>query len=303
MEVPEPKMSPESLQAIETVPFADADDYRICRDLHRQFGTTYYYASQLFPNQMKPRVHAVYGFVRVPDEWVDNPGSMSAAEQLEKLAHYRNELLEGMNGKRPTEPVLRAFCDVARQSKIPIEEPLCFLDAMEMDVRVARYETFADLLVYTRGSAAAVGMMMCHVLGVNLTDEMATAAKNLGDAMQLTNFLRDVGEDFQRGRVYLPRQEMAEFGVTDADIANGKVTPAWKALMAFEVDRARQLYATTDMAIRQLPVYARRPVNLARILYSQILDQIEANDYDVFHQRARTTKTQKVRGLAKVILT
>lgn len=296
-------MSPESLPALDSSPFAEADDYRVCRDLHRQFGTTYYYASQLFPPRMKPKVHAVYGFVRVPDEWVDNPGSMSPVEQLEKLTRYRDELLKGLDGKRPTEPVLRAFCDVARETKIPIEEPLCFLDAMEMDVRVTRYETFADLLGYTRGSAAAVGLMMCHVLGVNLTDEMATAAKNLGDAMQLTNFLRDVGEDFQRGRIYLPRQEMTEFGVTDTDIANGMVTPAWRDLMAFEVARARQLYATTDAAIRKLPVYARRPVNLARILYSQILDQIEANDYDVFRQRARTTKTQKVRSLAKVILT
>ena len=248
-------------------------------------------------------MHAVYGFVRVPDEWVDNPGAMTATEQLDKLGRYREELLAGLDGKRPTEPVLRAFCDVARETRIPAAEPLCFLDAMEMDVRVARYETFADLLGYTRGSAAAVGLMMCHVLGVDLTDDMATAARNLGDAMQLTNFLRDVGEDFQRGRIYLPRAEMAQFGVTDADIAEGRVTPAWRSLMAFEIDRARQMYATTDLAIRRLPIYARRPVKLARILYSQILDQIEANDYDVFHQRARTTKTQKVRSLAKVMLT
>jgi phytoene synthase len=301
MEAPTPEKTPDRLPASGSSDFADASDHRICRDLHRQYGTTYYYASQLFPARLKPKVHAVYGFVRVPDEWVDNPGTMTAAQQLEKLRVYREQLLAGLDGARPAEPVLRAFCDVAREAAIPVSEPLCFLEAMEMDVRVARYETISDLLGYTRGSAAAVGLMMCHVLEVNLTDDMAIAARNLGDAMQLTNFLRDVGEDYRRGRIYLPREDMAQFGVTDADIDAGRVTDAWRQLMAFEIDRARKLYATTDDAIRRLPVYVRRPVKLARILYSQILDQIEANDFDVFRQRARTTKTQKVRGLAKVM--
>ena len=301
MEARTPERIPDGLPAVAGFRFASPNDYRICRDLHRKFGTTYYYASQLFPSRLKPKVHAVYGFVRVPDEWVDNPGSMTASEQLQKLERYREELVAGYAGRCPSEPVLRAFCEVAAEAQIPISEPLCFLDAMEMDVRVARYETIGDLLDYTRGSAAAVGLMMCHVLEADLTEEITAAARNLGDAMQLTNFLRDVGEDFARGRIYLPGEDMAQFGVSDADIAAGIVTDAWRQLMAFEIDRTRELYATTDDAIRRLPSYARRPVRLARILYSQILDEIEANDYDVFRVRARTSRAKKVRSLASVI--
>jgi phytoene synthase len=282
-------------------PFASADDYRICRDLHRQFGTTYYHASRLFPKRLKPRVHAVYGFVRVPDEWVDNPGPMSPAEQRAKLIEFRNQFLRGLDGVRPTEPVLRAFCDAARESNMPIEEPLCFLDAMEMDIDIHRYPSFEELRRYTRGSAAAVGVMMCCVLGVRMTPAMTESAKNLGDAMQLTNFLRDVGEDYDRGRIYLPLDDLASFDLTESDIQNKLVDDRWRNLMRFEIARARALYASTDEAIQELPAFVRRPVKLARVLYSQILDQIEANDFDVFRKRARTTRPQKLMALARVL--
>lgn len=184
---------------------------------------------------------------------------------------------------------------------MPIEEPLCFLDAMEMDIDIHRYPTFEDLRRYTRGSAAAVGVMMCCVLGVRMTPAMTESAKNLGDAMQLTNFLRDVGEDYERGRIYLPLDDMASFDLTEQDIEKKLVDDRWRNLMRFEIARARALYASTDEAIQELPAFVRRPVKLARVLYSQILDQIEANDFDVFRKRARTTRPQKLIALARTL--
>jgi len=287
-------------KAVNPKRFATEDDLAECRRLHRTHGTTYYLASQLFPPNVREQVHAVYGFVRVPDEWVDNPKD-GVGDARVQLREYRQQLIAGMEGKAPTIPVLRAFCDVARERKIPIEEPLCFLDAMEQDLEVTRYNTFEDLLGYTRGSAAAVGVMMCSVLGVQLRPETVESAKKMGDAMQLTNFLRDVGEDWRRGRLYLPLEDLRRFRVDPDDIGDGRVSPEWRRLMKFQIERTREMYAEADRGIPALPTYARRPVQLARTLYSQILDKIEQRDYDVFSGRAHTTKVEKLAAVARIM--
>lgn len=282
--------------------FASAEDHAECRRLHRKYGTTYYFATQRFAPEARRRVHALYGFVRVPDEWVDNPDGQSVAAQSARLCEYRSHLLRGLDGVPPDEPVLRAFCDVVRECDMPLQEPLLFLDAMEQDLTVARYDTYADLQGYMRGSAAAVGVMMCSVLGAPQDPETLAGACALGDAMQLTNFLRDIREDLERGRVYLPQEDLASFGLSESDLHRGEVTTAFRALMQFEIARARALYQIADEAIPRLPRDAQKPVRLARILYSRILDRIEAMDYDVFRARARTTKWEKVWTAVKVEL-
>src|ERR1700733_13285115 len=180
--------------------FAAPVDHAECRRLHRRFGTTYYFATQRLPKYLRRRVHALYGFVRVPDEWMDNDPRVSRAEREQRLNGYRNELIRGMDGVRPSYAVLRAFCDVAREASLPLDEPLRFLDAMEQDLYVNRYETYRELRGYMRGSAAAIGLMMCDLLEVQTNEMTRLAAIALGDAMQLTNFLRDMGEDMRRGR-------------------------------------------------------------------------------------------------------
>lgn len=277
------------------------EDYEECRRLHRQFGTTYYFASRWFPAAVRARVDALYGFVRVPDEWVDNPGDATPSETLSKLADYRAQFLAGMRGVRPEIPVLRAFCDCAREAQIPESEPLLFLDAMEQDLTVTRYGTIEDLLGYTRGSAAAVGVMMCSVLGAPLDDETISAAKALGDAMQLTNFLRDVGEDARRGRIYLPQEDLSRFGVTESEILAGIMSDRFIRLMQFEIDRAHAWYRQADAGIPKLPSHARGSVRIARALYAKILDKIEQRGYDVFSGRARTTGSEKLRTAAWVL--
>lgn len=275
--------------------YASPADYQECRRLHRKFGTTYFFASRAFPRRIRQRVDALYGFVRVPDEWVDNPGPLTLTEQVSLLSDYRAQLVAGVQeGICPEHPVLRAFCDVVRDTGLGLDEPLLFLDAMAQDLTVTRYETYAELERYMRGSAAAVGVMMLSVLQAQRREGLIEAAKALGDAMQLTNFLRDVGEDLQRGRVYLPQEDMQRFGVTLAHLHEGVPTPEFCSLMRFEIERARALYAVADRGIDGLPSYAQRAVRTARVLYSRILDRIEDQSFDVFTSRARTSSSEKL---------
>jgi len=282
--------------------FATRDDFAVCAALHRHYGTTYYVSSRLFPREVRQRVDAVYGFVRVPDEWVDNPGTLTREDQLRNLERYREALIAAQAGVRPEDPVLRAFADVMQASRMTLDEPLCFLDAMVMDLTVTRYATYADLQAYMRGSACAVGLMMCQVVGAARTPEVQHAAMALGEAMQLTNFLRDVGEDLARGRVYLPQADFAKYGVSEAMIRAGIVTDPWRAMMAGQISRARDLYGQADPGIPNLPPPMRRAVRMARLLYARILDRIEANDYDVFARRARTSSREKLGVAARVLL-
>lgn len=282
--------------------YATPADYAECRRLHRAHGATYYFATSRLPRAIRPRVHALYGFVRQADEWVDNPGELSVDQRARRLADWRSEFLRGMEGVRPESGILRAFCDACLESRVPLEEPLVFLDAMEMDLKVDRYKTYEDLRGYMRGSAAAVGVMMTFLVDGPTDEATLRQAIALAEAMQLTNFLRDVGEDLERGRIYLPLEDMERFGVREEDLTAKRVSPEFIQLMRFEIARARENYALSDPGISKLPAYVRRGVRLARVLYAMILERIEANGYDVFTRRARTSGAQKLATLLKLTL-
>lgn len=275
-------------------PYAIPSDYEVCRRIHRQYGTTYYFATRRFQKEDADKVHALYAFVRVPDEWVDNPGGRTPEEVRALLKDWRAEFHAGLQGTRPNSPELRAFCDVVRSCGIPQAEADCFLDAMEMDLTVDRYPTYPDLCRYMRGSAAAVGIMMCYALRAEIDDDLLARATELGEAMQLANFIRDVGEDRLRGRIYLPLEDLARFGVTEGDILAGRLTPQFIELLKFQIARARALFQASEAGIARLPASARLPVLLARKLYAQILDKVEGNGYDVFNFRARTSTAAKI---------
>jgi phytoene synthase len=283
--------------------FAQSSDYAVCRRLHRKHGATYYFATRRFRATERSRTHALYAFVRVPDEWIDNPGNLTLEQRDRLLDEWRSQLLRGLDGVLPPHPVMRAFCDVVRETGMPLEEPLAFLDAMRQDLTVSSYGTYEDLRAYMRGSAAAVGIMMCWVLGAPQTPTVVASAKALGEAMQLTNFLRDVGEDLERGRIYLPLEDLESFGITVQDLHERKVTQGFESLMRFEIARARALYAEADAGISHLPRDSRRAVLLARRLYAKILDKIEQRDFDVFNGRAHTTPLEKLTMALRVLLT
>lgn len=285
----------------ELEPFATNRDYSECRQMHRVHGTTYYFSTLRLPTHIRPRVHALYGFVRQPDEWVDNPGTLSAEERRARLEGWRHEFRAGLEGICPENPVLRAFCDVAIKTQIPIEEPMAFIDSMEMDLEKDRYATYVELRAYMRGSAAAVGVMMCYILEAPTDPKTLDCARALAEAMQLTNFLRDIREDIARGRIYIPAEDLATFGVSENELQMGLRSEGFVSLMKFQISRARALYAMSDEGIERLPRTARAGVKLARVLYSRILDRIEERDYDVFGARVRTSKAEKLAVAASLL--
>ena len=270
-----------------------AESYDLCRRVQRAHSRTYYFSTRLFPREMRPHVHALYAFMRYADEIVDNPGVTALDEQLAALETFEEETLAAVAGERVPNPVLRAYANTVRERGISPETITAFMASMKMDTNVFRYPTYADLESYTYGSAAVVGLMMCRVVGVEdeRADEHACA---LGVAMQLSNFLRDIREDWNRGRVYLPLEDLKRFSYTEDDLAAGVVDERFVALIRFQIERARRLYAFSDEGMRYIPRGRRYPVVVARELYAAILGRIEARGYDVFTRRAQTSRPGKL---------
>lgn len=267
--------------------------YRLCRNIQRAHSRTYYFSTRLLEQEVRRGVHALYAFMRYADEIVDNPGTLPPNGQLAALEDLEEETLAALGGGPTENPVLRAFADTARRCGIEERHIRSFMRSMKMDTSVTRYPTYRDLEEYTHGSAAVVGIMMCRVLGVE--DVRAYPhAEALGTAMQLTNFLRDIAEDWRRGRVYLPLEDLERFGYKPGELGEGVVDERFAGLMRFEILRARRLYAVADEGMGYIPRGRRYAVLVARELYAAILDRIEESGYDVFSRRAETSWPQKL---------
>lgn len=267
--------------------------YREAARLTWRYGTTYYWGAALLPRSQRRHVHAVYALCRLADDIVDAPAATSDAVRLpatrEALATFRRRFAEAVEHPQQAEPVLAAVAETVRTTGIPLECFDRFFDAMAMDLAVEQYETWDDLLAYMEGSAAVIGEMMLPIL--RPTSTAATdAARALGFAFQLTNFLRDVDEDLDRGRVYLPQADLRRFG---ADPARRVADEPWRRFMAFEVERNRELYRRAWAGVPLLPGASARCVATALVLYARILDLIEANGYDVFGGRLRLPTHRK----------
>jgi 15-cis-phytoene synthase len=275
-----------------------AGSYELCRRAQRAHSKTYYFSTRLFPPEVRPHVHALYAFMRYADEIVDNPGTTTLEEQLSALEAFEEETLAAVAGERVSNPVLRAYANTVRMRGIEHEDIAAFMESMKMDTHTFRYPTYEDLEVYTYGSAAVVGLMMCRVVGVadRRADEHARA---LGVAMQLTNFLRDLREDWARGRVYLPLEDLERFGCAEEELGAGVVHERFVELMRFEIRRTRRLYALADEGMGYIPRGRRYPVIVARDLYARILDRIEGQGYDVFARRAEISNLGKLRVAAE----
>jgi phytoene synthase len=275
-----------------------AESYELCRQVQKAHSRTYYFSTRLFPAEVRPHVYALYAFMRYADEIVDSPHELSLDAQLSALEAFEAETMAAVAGEAVPNPVLRAYADTVRSCGIAPETIAAFMESMKMDTRVFRYPTYEDLEVYTYGSAAVVGLMMCRVVGAaeGAADPHAEA---LGVAMQLSNFLRDIGEDWRRGRVYLPLEDLKRFGYAEEDLASGVVDERFVALMRFEIERARRLYEFSDEGMGSIPRGRRFPVVVARELYAAILDRIEAQNYDVFSLRAEVSRPAKVAVAAR----
>ena len=263
--------------------------YRRCRELNRRYGTTYYWATFALPRVKRHHVWALYGFCRYADDIVDELGPVPVDQRARRLHALGERFFADVAAGSSDHPVLKAVVHTVKAFDIDVERFHRFLRSMTMDLSVADYASWDDLLVYMDGSAAVIGEMMLPILEPQGPQAFA-AARDLGLAFQLTNFLRDVGEDLDRGRIYLPRADLERFG---ADPHRRIVDEPWRRLMRFEIERARGLYASAERGVAALPTGSARCVEAARRLYAGILDEIERRDYDVFGGRARIPTWRK----------
>ena len=269
--------------------------YEECKRLNSLHGKTYYLATLLLPAAKRPFVHALYGFARYADEIVDDLAStLSAQEKAEVLRNWSSEVLQGLKTGQSSDLVGRALIDTVQRFDIPHQHFVDFLHSMEMDLTVTEYQTFDDLYEYVYGSAAVIGLQMVPILGGDTVNSLE-AAKNLGVAFQLANFIRDVGEDLDRGRVYLPLQELAEHGVTRQMLEARKLTPEIISALKFQIARVRQLQKAAEPGIAILDKTSQPCIRAASELYCGIVDEVEKIGYDIFNKRAKTSSARRAR--------
>lgn len=269
--------------------------YSECKRLNSLHGKTYYLATLLLPASKRPFVHALYGFARYADEIVDDLAStLTPQEKAEVLRTWSSEVLCGLETGNSSDLVGRALIDTVQRFDIPHQHFVDFLHSMEMDLTVTEYQTFDDLYEYVYGSAAVIGLQMVPILGGDTVNSLE-AAKNLGVAFQLANFIRDVGEDLDRGRIYLPLQELAEHGVTRQMLEARKLTPEIVSALKFQIARVRQLQKAAEPGIALLDKTSQPCIRAASELYCGIVDEVEKIGYDIFNKRATTSTARRAR--------
>ena len=258
--------------------------YDECRRLNASHGRTYYLATWLLPADKRPAVHALYALARYADDIVD-VSDASTGQTRARLDELQQALHSGSGGPA----LLVAVQDTIRRWQIPYALFDAFFASMRMDLDVTEYATWEDLCIYMHGSAAVIGLQMLPILEPmpGMADVAAPYAADLGRAFQLTNFIRDVGEDLRRGRVYLPKEDLATFGVTVDDLEHGVINAATQRLLAFEVQRARALFRLAEPGVRLLHPTSRDSIRTALTLYRDILGEVERADYNVLDRRVR----------------
>jgi phytoene synthase len=282
-----------------SIPARLAASYAACRELHRVHGRTYYLATRFLPAWKRPHVHALYGFTRYTDNLVD----CHERGRAERLSAWTRRFSAALDGEPTSDPILPAVVHTVEVFGLERADFDAFLRSMAMDLTVRRYDTYRDLLGYMAGSAAAIGSLMLPILG---TDDRAAAeepARQLGLAFQLTNFLRDIREDAGLGRIYLPAQDMAEFGVSTEDLRRGRLTGEVRALIAFEALRAQAHYARAAAGIPLLHPSSQACIRAAYLVYGGILDEIARSGYDVFSRRVNVPARRRLVLAATGLLT
>ena len=276
--------------------------YDECKRLNSLHGKTYYLATLLLPQNKRPYVHALYGFARYADEIVDDLAStLSPQEKADVLRTWSSGVLADLKAGTSTDHIGRALVDTAKKFNIPHQHFVDFLHSMEMDLTVTEYRTYEDLLEYVYGSAAVIGLEMVPILGYS-NEAAFDAAQKLGIAFQLANFIRDVGEDLDRGRVYLPLDELEKFGVDRAMLERRVLTPEIVEALKFQIARVRTLQSEAAVGIGYLDKESRPCIRAASELYCGIVDEVEAIGYDIFNKRAKTSTSRRARvaGLAYI---
>ncbi len=267
--------------------------FEYARSITAYHSKSFYYSARMLPRQQRWATYAIYGFCRHCDNLIDTPRQRTADEILRELQFLREELRLAYDTGESEHPVIRAFILVANPYQIPIEYPLELLKGVAMDIQQQRYKTFNELSVFCYRVASVVGLMMTHVLGYQ-DKRVFNYAKQLGFAMQLTNILRDIREDKELGRIYLPQTELARFAVREEDILEEKMTPQLKAFMKFQIERADRYYAQATPGISLLKPESQYAIYSAVKIYRGILRKLEERDYNPFVSRVFVSVTEKI---------
>lgn len=263
------------------------------RRITAYYSKSFYFSARMLPSEQRWATYALYGFCRYCDNLIDVPRRRTKSDLLREIQFVAEELQIAYNTSESEHPVIRAFILVAKSYGIPIAYPLDLLKGVAMDIQQTRYKTFDDLSLFCYRAAAVVGLMMTHVLGYK-DDRAFDYAKQLGIAMQLTNILRDVKEDKEMGRIYLPQTELVQFGVSERHIFDEIMTPQLRALMKFQVERAERYYAEAIPGISLLNTDSQYAIHSAAKIYRGILRKIEARDYNPFLGRVFVPSIEKM---------
>lgn len=281
--------------------------YSHCRAITRYHAKTFYLATRFLPNEKQRAIFAIYGMCRYLDNLVDDEEDLvldikiSLSEIDERLEEFKKNLDLVYDGQLVDDPILLAYADTLKKYKVDKELPLQLIEGVRQDLNKARFQNFQEIYDYSYKVASVVGLMTSEVFGYASKDALERAT-DLGIAMQLTNILRDVGEDLQRDRIYIPQAELDMFNISEQELFNKELSEKFIEMMKFQINRVRKYYKNAFDGIEMLTKDSRLPVYLAHRNYSRILDKIEDNGYDVFNKRAYLNQSEKLSILPQVLL-
>ncbi|MEO1022386.1 MAG: squalene/phytoene synthase family protein [Bacteroidota bacterium] len=297
--------------SLHTSVIEDVNDQRLkeayahCREITRYYAKTFYLATRFLPNHKQRAIFAIYGLCRYLDNLVDDAEDLirekkiSALEIEERLEEFKEQLCTVYAGGYVDDPILIAFSDTINQYDIPIALPFLLIDGVKTDLTKNRFYNFEEVYDYSYKVASVVGLMTSEVFGYKM-DKALDHAVDLGIAMQLTNILRDVGEDLDRDRIYIPEVDLKMFEVSESDLFRREMTENFRELIRYQIQKARTYYKSAELGIPMLSKDSRLPVYLARYNYARILDKIEENKFDVLSQRAYLSQSEKLSILPRV---
>ena len=272
------------------------NDIALCKRVTKKFGTSYYISTYFFPKGIREKTWVLYAFVRYPDEIVDADTQDKDASKA-KLLEWKNDWQRAYNGDKNVHPILSANAKMWKDIGMPFEYSQIFLKAMDSDTEKNRYQTYTELEEYMYGSATVVGYMMSYIIG--FTEGALPYARALGEAFQLTNFLRDIKEDLDRNRIYIPKEDMNTFHVTESDFESPVMSSHMKELVLYEIKRNEDLYTEALKGIPLLNHSGRRAVHIALYLYKEIMEEIKKDPERIWKERVRIPLYRKLYLISK----
>jgi len=273
-----------------------------CRQITRKYGTSFYFATQFFPKEIKEAIYAVYAFARIPDEIVDDPNKSDKKTTVAKLEAWRQKWLRAMESGESDDSIMVAIVSKFKKHGITVEDGEAFLKSMFLDEEKFTYSNYKQLDEYMYGSAGVIGLMVTKIVGYHSAAAFPYAIR-LGYAFQLTNFLRDIKQDSEElKRIYMPLDELARHGISYDDIWSSKYDHKFVEFMKFQISRNREVYREALPGIKLLKWRGRLAVRISYVLYKEILAEIERADYNVYKGRVRTNFKQKLWLSAKALI-